>query len=242
MRSEARAFALQMLYQAAIYPEQAAGQIQAPYWQQAFFEDSDLYFPLHLFRQFFWGPPRSEEQTQTRYQDQMIEIKQYWADKQEPDYAAVELIDLFQRLFWKKVTDEREDEEPVEIEITVEASTTRNLLDKADGLSREFANLLVTGTLENLAQIDTTIESALIKWELRRLHLVDLSILRASVYEMLYLIDIPPIVSINEAIELAKKFGTDDSPRFINGVLDQVKKTSLDTVSQEFLRTSESSG
>ena len=133
MRSEARAFALQMLYQAAIYPEQAAGQIQARYWQQAFFEDSDLYFPLHLFRQFFCGPPRSEEQTQTRYQDQMIEIKQYWADKQEPDYAAVELIDLFQRLFWKKVTDEREDEEPVEIEITVEASTTRNLLDKADG-------------------------------------------------------------------------------------------------------------
>ena len=74
------------------------------------------------------------------------------------------------------------------------------------------------------------------------MHLVDLSILRASVYEMLYLIDIPPIVSINEAIELAKKFGTDDSPRFINGVLDQVKKTSLDTVSLEFLRTSESSG
>ena len=140
------------------------------------------------------------------------------------------------------MTDEREDEAPVEIEITVEASTTRNLLDKADGLSREFAILLVTGPLENLAQLDTTIESALIKWELRRLHLVDLSILRASVYEMLYLIDIPPIVSINEAIELAKKFGTDDSPRFINGVLDQVKKTSLDTVSQEFLRTSESSG
>ena len=242
MRSEARAFALQMLYQAAVYPEQAVGQIQVHYWQQAFCEDSDLYFPLHLFRQFFWGPPRSEEQTQTRYQDQMIEIKQYWANKQEPDYATVELIDLFQRLFWNKVTDEREGEEPAEIEITVEASTTQNLLGKADGLSREFANLLVTGTLENLTQIDTTIESALIKWELRRLHLVDLSILRASIYEMLYLIDIPPIVSINEAIELAKKFGTDDSPRFINGVLDQVKNTSLDTVSLEFLRTSESTG
>ena len=73
-------------------------------------------------------------------------------------------------------------------------------------------------------QIDDTIQSALTDWNLRRLHIADLSILRAGSYEMLYLEDIPPIVSINEAIELAKKFGSEDSSRFVNGILDQIKK------------------
>ncbi|MCZ6678453.1 MAG: transcription antitermination factor NusB [Candidatus Poribacteria bacterium] len=101
-----------------------------------------------------------------------------------------------------------------------------------------FANLLVEGTWEHLATIDPAIHGAAPHWELHRMPVVDRCLLRSGVYELLYLIDIPPAVSINEAIELAKKYSTEDSPQFINAVLDKVKDMGSEMVSLGELRTS----
>ena len=80
------------------------------------------------------------------------------------------------------------------------------------------------GTWENLKQCDELITASTIKWQFTRLSSVDKSILRLSVYQLKFCPDIPPKVVINEAIELAKKFSTDKSPAFVNGVLDAVLK------------------
>ncbi|MEJ2649210.1 MAG: transcription antitermination factor NusB [Sedimentisphaerales bacterium] len=80
------------------------------------------------------------------------------------------------------------------------------------------------GTWDNLAQCDELIIAATIKWQFARLSPVDKSILRLSVYHLKFCPDIPPKVIINEAIELAKKFSTDKSPAFVNGVLDAILK------------------
>jgi transcription antitermination factor NusB len=91
-----------------------------------------------------------------------------------------------------------------------------------DGLVRKLASDWTKGTWENLAQCDELIVASTIKWQLSRLSVVDKSILRLAVYQLKFCPDIPPRVVINEAIELAKKFSTDKSPAFVNGVLDAV--------------------
>ena len=80
------------------------------------------------------------------------------------------------------------------------------------------------GTWDNLVQCDELITAATIRWQFTRLSPVDKSILRLSVYQLKFSPDIPPKVVINEAIELAKKFSTDKSPAFVNGVLDAILK------------------
>jgi len=80
------------------------------------------------------------------------------------------------------------------------------------------------GAWESVEQCDELITAATIKWQFARLSPVDKSILRLSVYHLKYCPDIPPKVVINEAIELAKKFSTDKSPAFVNGVLDAILK------------------
>ncbi len=79
-------------------------------------------------------------------------------------------------------------------------------------------------TWANLPACDELITNAALKWKLSRLSQVDKSILRLAVYQLKFCPDIPPKVAINEAIELAKKFGTDKSPGFVNGVLDGILK------------------
>ena len=86
-----------------------------------------------------------------------------------------------------------------------------------------FAEELAVGTLENRSRIDEIIAACAKNWTLARIARCDLAILRLAVYELLYRRDIPPVVSINEAVELAKIFSTEDSHRFVNGVLDRVK-------------------
>ncbi|MBQ6705640.1 MAG: transcription antitermination factor NusB [Opitutales bacterium] len=86
-----------------------------------------------------------------------------------------------------------------------------------------FAEELATGTLQNIARIDEVISDCAKNWTLSRIARCDLAILRLAIYELLYRTDIPPIVSINEAIDLAKIFSTEDSHRFVNGMLDRVK-------------------
>ncbi len=100
-----------------------------------------------------------------------------------------------------------------------------------DEFVRKLALDWTKGTWENLAQCDELIVSSTIKWGLSRLCLVDKSILRLSVYQLKFCPDIPHKVVINEAIELAKKFSTDKSPGFVNGVLDAVLKKLVSAVS-----------
>jgi N utilization substance protein B len=88
---------------------------------------------------------------------------------------------------------------------------------------REFAQPLIDGMLTHLPQIDERIARYSDNYDIRRLSPVDRNVLRLAIYEMLHRDDIPPVVSINEAIELAKTFGGTDSGRFVNGILDRVK-------------------
>ncbi|MBN2735998.1 MAG: transcription antitermination factor NusB [Spirochaetales bacterium] len=95
--------------------------------------------------------------------------------------------------------------------------------------SLDFARLLIGGTLENLEVIDNTIKNHLERWDFSRLAKVDLANLRIGIYELLFLKDIPAQVAIDEAINIAKEFGSDDSYRFINGILDSVYKSQKNT-------------
>jgi transcription antitermination factor NusB len=86
----------------------------------------------------------------------------------------------------------------------------------------EFANQIVMGTSEHLAEIDKIISKHSENWEIDRMPVIDRNILRFATYEILYMIDVPPKVTIDEAIELANRFGTVNSGKFINGVLDKI--------------------
>ena len=92
---------------------------------------------------------------------------------------------------------------------------------------RDFANDLLRGTLEKKTEIDAKITSLADNWDFNRLAVVDRNILRLALYEMLFRTEIPPVVSINEAIEIAKKFSSAESGKFVNGLLDRVKKDLL---------------
>lgn len=102
---------------------------------------------------------------------------------------------------------------------------TRFLRENSDDdMVFQLADKWIRGTWQNLTACDEQIKTAAVKWELSRLCMVDKCILRLSVYQFRYCHDIPPKVIINEAIELAKKYSSDQSPRFVNGVLDAVLK------------------
>ncbi|MHB8927172.1 MAG: transcription antitermination factor NusB [Bacillota bacterium] len=87
-----------------------------------------------------------------------------------------------------------------------------------------FAGELVRGALDHLTEIDKTISDRAREWRLERMANIDRNVLRLALYEMTYRDDIPVSVSINEAVELAKKFGTEDSGRFVNGILGTVAR------------------
>lgn len=89
---------------------------------------------------------------------------------------------------------------------------------------RPFVVQLVEGTTAHLETIDTVLQNTSKNWKLHRMPVVDLSILRCATYEILYVSDIDAATSINEAIEIAKSYSTPDSPKFINGVLDGIRK------------------
>jgi N utilization substance protein B len=92
--------------------------------------------------------------------------------------------------------------------------------------AKEFARRLVSGVISQRAEIDALIEKATEHWKLARMAKVDLIILRMATYELVFCPDIPLQVSLDEAIEIAKRFGTEDSASFINGVLDQIAHSS----------------
>ncbi len=97
---------------------------------------------------------------------------------------------------------------------------------------RPFTQQLVVGTTSNLDTIDAELQVTSKNWKIHRMPIVDLSILRLATYEILYLDEIDAATSINEAVEIAKSFSTTDSPKFINGVLDNIQKRHLDSPQQ----------
>jgi len=87
-----------------------------------------------------------------------------------------------------------------------------------------FAEEIVKGTFKHLAKINQLIHRCAKNWSLDRMAVVDRNVLRMAVYEILYRLDIPTSVTINEAIEIAKKYGTDESGSFVNGILDSIAR------------------
>ena len=92
-----------------------------------------------------------------------------------------------------------------------------------ESVVRLFADPLIRGTLEHRDEIDAQIRRIAKNWELHRIAVVDRNILRLAIFEMLHREDIPPVVSINEAIDIAKRFSTEDSGKFVNGILDKIR-------------------
>jgi len=93
---------------------------------------------------------------------------------------------------------------------------------KKDKATFEFARQLILKVVETEAELDTIIRKRVANWEFNRLALIDRVILRMCICELLYFEDIPPKVSINEAIEIARRYSTEKSDKFVNGVLDSV--------------------
>jgi N utilization substance protein B len=89
--------------------------------------------------------------------------------------------------------------------------------------ARSYALVLLQGITDNLEQVDGMIAEAASNWRLARIAATDRNLLRIAVFEMLKMEDVPPQVAINEALEIAKRFAGEDSPKFINGVLDAVR-------------------
>ncbi len=94
-----------------------------------------------------------------------------------------------------------------------------------DDQVKDFANFLVLGVFGNLAEIDKMIAKHAANWEIERMATIDRNVLRIATFELLFTGDIPPKVAINEAIEMAKKYGDKDSGKFVNGILDNINKT-----------------
>jgi len=91
----------------------------------------------------------------------------------------------------------------------------------------EFTERIVLGVLEHIREIDQLIERFSENWRLDRINFIDRNILRMAIFELLYCDEIPPKVTLNEAIDLGKKYGSEDSGSFINGILDRILKEAI---------------
>lgn len=96
---------------------------------------------------------------------------------------------------------------------------------------QSFSNRITNGIEENLEKIDSKISEHATNWQLKRMAVIDRNVLRIGTFELIYASDIPPKVTINEAVELAKKYGDLESSKFVNGILDKIHK--LDAVSED---------
>jgi N utilization substance protein B len=101
----------------------------------------------------------------------------------------------------------------------------------------DYSRLLLSGVIQQKESIDSSIETASEHWKLGRITYIDRSILRLAVFEMLFSLDVPPKVAIDEALEMAKKYGNEESKDFINGILDKIFKESYKKIEVEKLRS-----
>ena len=100
--------------------------------------------------------------------------------------------------------------------------------EERDAETREFAIRLIHGTYEHRGEVDTVIQDVAQNWNIARMAVVDRNVLRIATHELLHCQDIPPKVAINEAIELGKRYSTQNSGAFINGILDKIKDRHID--------------
>ncbi len=130
------------------------------------------------------------------------------------DVSDASMSDAFED-FWKDKTD-----------LTLN-DTEKDALeaDKKDPEVRLYAEKIVKGVLDNLEKIDPMVERYAENWSMERMAFVDRNILRLGAFEIVYCDDIPVKVAINEAVELAKRYGESDSSKFVNGILDHIAKT-----------------
>jgi len=120
-------------------------------------------------------------------------------------------LQALQILYQREITGE-----PVSVILEERTYSTEN------GEPDEFCRALAAGVEVNLARIDETIGETSEHWTVVRMPMVDRNILRVATYELLFSADTPPSVAINEAVELAKTFGGEDSSKFVNGVLGRI--------------------
>ena len=100
--------------------------------------------------------------------------------------------------------------------------------EEKDTEVKTFANSLVLGTMNKAKEIDKVISERATNWQLERMAVIDRNILRFAAYELLFAGEIPPKVTINEAIDIAKRYGDSESGKFVNGVLDKINKDITD--------------
>lgn len=131
----------------------------------------------------------------------------------------------FQALyFWESSSNSKKQRVPLE-ELTGFAwleEEKRSVLDESVAV---FSRTLIAGAVENICDIDKMLKDHLENWDITRVNRVDLAILRMSCYSLMFQKDMPPSIVIDEAIGICKEFGTDDSYKFVNGVLDSIRKT-----------------
>lgn len=96
---------------------------------------------------------------------------------------------------------------------------------EVDDEVRDYSDILVRGVSENMEKIDAIISKYAANWEIGRMATIDRNIIRLASYELLFCPDIPPKVAMNEAIDMAKKYGDRDSGKFVNGMLDKISKS-----------------
>lgn len=97
--------------------------------------------------------------------------------------------------------------------------------DRFKPAAKSFAQELLSGLLDKSDELDKAISAKSPNWSISRMAKIDLAIIRLAAYELIYREDIPKNVTINEAIEIAKKFGSEESPAFVNGILDEIART-----------------
>jgi len=131
----------------------------------------------------------------------------------------------FQALFfWEASCVSGEPRVPVE-ELLAFAWLEDEKLNKLDLNMASFSRAIIAGAVENIKDVDTQIQNHLDNWDIVRLNRVDLAVLRISTYTLMYQKEIPASIVIDEAIGICREYGTDDSYKFVNGVLDSIKKT-----------------
>lgn len=127
------------------------------------------------------------------------------------------------REFWETQPLGSKEAEPAATNVSSPGETAAPTVKQAT--LRLFAEELIRGTLAERDAIDRHIERLARNWAVHRMAVMDRNILRLSMYEMQHRRDVPPVVSINEAVEIAKRYSTDDSGKFVNGILDNFRKT-----------------
>jgi N utilization substance protein B len=131
----------------------------------------------------------------------------------------------FQALYSWEASEEEKDGTAGIPENLLEFSWLGDKREKLDQGIADFSRLLIAGTIENRKKVDAMIQDHLKNWDISRLNRVDLAILRMSTYTLMYQEDVPASIVIDEAIGISKEYGADNSFRFVNGVLDSIRKT-----------------